>query len=116
VGVTNPSRRSILGLVSLICGLASPAIVLIVLLGFCGSLVTSPRHVRETPDALVLVIGFGILLSPIPALVAIIAGHVARWRDKASREARAGLIIGYASLLTLAIFGLVGYLVWLTIP
>jgi hypothetical protein len=100
-------RRSILGLISLVFGLATPAIVLIVLLGLCSSLVIEVSRFRDGPAALAL--GFGMLLSPIPALVAIITGHVARWRDRASRAARAGLIIGYASLLVIAILGLVGY-------
>jgi hypothetical protein len=110
------TRRSLLGLLSLIFGLATPAIVLIVLLGLCSSMVVGVDRFRSAPAPLLFALGLGMFLSPIPALIAIITGHVARWQDKASREARAGLIIGYASLLTLAIFGLVGYLVWLTIP
>jgi hypothetical protein len=110
------TRRSVLGLVSLIIGLATPAIALIVLLGLCGSVVVGVDRFRQAPRALLLALGFGRFLSPIPALIAVITGHVARWRDKASREARAGLIIGYTSLLVLAVFGLVGYLTWQTIP
>jgi hypothetical protein len=103
-------------MVSLGFGIATPAIVLIVLLGLSTSLVIGVRRFGETPAPLLLALGLGIFLSPIPALGAIIIGHIARWRNRASRAARAGLIIGYASLLVLAILGLVGYLIWLTIP
>jgi uncharacterized membrane protein len=89
--------------------------LLIALVGSAGTLVASPRDVRAWPLVIVNVIALSTVLSPITALVAVVTGHIALWRDRDSGVARAGLILGYIWLFLLAALGIIGYLTWQTI-
>jgi hypothetical protein len=115
LSVIDRSKRPILGLISLLLAIATPILLLILLIGSAGTLVASPRDVRTWPIVIAYVVALSVVLSPITALGAVVTGHIARRRDKDSAFARAGLILGYIWVALLAALGIISYLIWQTI-
>ena len=109
-----PVRAPVLPRAALCLAIASVVLIAVgLVIGLVGALVGPFLHSGGLLTSGLALIA--LMASPAFAIAAIVAGHVSSRRYPSHQLGRAGLIVGYCVLGSIALLAVIGTLTWLSI-